>query len=80
MHEATRREFLATSLAVAASPDLNLGQPADLATLTVRQASERIRRREVSTVALTEACRKRIDAYNPTLNASVTVAREQQAP
>jgi aspartyl-tRNA(Asn)/glutamyl-tRNA(Gln) amidotransferase subunit A len=77
MHHTTRREFLATSLAVAASPAVVLTERADLATLTVRQASELIRRREVSAMELTEACLTRIDTYNPALNAFVTVAREQ---
>ena len=73
----TRREFLLTGLAVAASPSFVGAQAGDLATLTVKQASDLIRRRDVSALELTEACLRRIDAYNPSLNAFVTVAREQ---
>ena len=88
MYEPTRREFLLTGVAVAASPVFVLGQApstrsarsgqaGELATLTVKQASDLIRRRDVSALELTEACLRRIDAYNPSLNAFVTVPREQ---
>jgi aspartyl-tRNA(Asn)/glutamyl-tRNA(Gln) amidotransferase subunit A len=77
MYEPTRREFLLTGVAVMASPSFAGGQARDLATLTVKQASDMIRRRDVSALELTEACLRRIDAYNPSLNAFVTVAREQ---
>jgi aspartyl-tRNA(Asn)/glutamyl-tRNA(Gln) amidotransferase subunit A len=77
MYEPTRREFLLTGLAVTASPSFVGGQAGDLATLTVKQASDLIRRRDVSALELTEACLRRIDAHNPSLNAFVTVAREQ---
>jgi aspartyl-tRNA(Asn)/glutamyl-tRNA(Gln) amidotransferase subunit A len=74
----TRREFLVAGLAVAASAAVPAsGQPSDLAMLTLRQAVDLVRRRKVSAVELTEACLRRIDAYNPILNAFVTVAREQ---
>src|SRR5687767_8721459 len=74
----TRREFLVAGLAVAACAAVPAsGQSSDLATLTLRQAVDLVRRRKVSAVELTEACLRRIDAYNPTLNAFVTVAREQ---
>ena len=74
----TRREFLVAGLAVAACAAVPAsGQWSDLATLTLRQAVDLVRRRKVSAVELTEACLRRIDAYNPTLNAFVTVAREQ---
>ena len=36
-----------------------------------------IRRREVSPVELTEACLKRIETYNPSLNAFITTMRDQ---
>jgi aspartyl-tRNA(Asn)/glutamyl-tRNA(Gln) amidotransferase subunit A len=73
----TRREFLAAGFVAAAFPLRTLADSKDLATLTLKQASDLIRRREVSALELTEACLKRIDAYNPALNAFVTVAREQ---
>jgi aspartyl-tRNA(Asn)/glutamyl-tRNA(Gln) amidotransferase subunit A len=77
MYEPTRREFLLTALAAAAAPAVLVGQGTDLATLTIRQASDLIRRRDISALELTEACLRRIDEYNPVLNAFVTVAREQ---
>jgi aspartyl-tRNA(Asn)/glutamyl-tRNA(Gln) amidotransferase subunit A len=49
----------------------------DLATLTLKEASDLIRRRQISPVELTEACLKRIDAHNPALNAFVAIDREQ---
>jgi aspartyl-tRNA(Asn)/glutamyl-tRNA(Gln) amidotransferase subunit A len=66
-----------TGLAAAAStmPAFAAGQ--DLAALTLRQASDLVRRREVSPVELTEACLKRIDSYNRSLNAFITVTRDQ---
>jgi aspartyl-tRNA(Asn)/glutamyl-tRNA(Gln) amidotransferase subunit A len=66
-----------TGLGAVAAAVPAVGQSPDLATLTLRQASDLIRRRTVSAVELTVACMKRIDAYNPSLNAFVTVAREQ---
>jgi Asp-tRNA(Asn)/Glu-tRNA(Gln) amidotransferase A subunit family amidase len=49
----------------------------DRATLTLRQAGDLIRRREVSPVELVEACLSRIDAYDRMLNAYITVTRDQ---
>jgi aspartyl-tRNA(Asn)/glutamyl-tRNA(Gln) amidotransferase subunit A len=77
MFDPTRRQFLLTGLAAAASTLPVVAQSRDLATLTLKQASDLIRRRDVSAVELTEACLKRIDSFNPTLNAFVTVVREQ---
>ena len=54
-----------TGLGAVAAAVPVFGQPQDLATLTLKQASDLIRRRTVSAVELTSACMKRIDAYNP---------------
>src|SRR5262245_54000752 len=73
----SRREFLAAGAGSAASftwPAFAASQ--DLAVLTLKQASDLIRRREASPVDLTQACLKRIDQYNPALNAFITIARE----
>jgi aspartyl-tRNA(Asn)/glutamyl-tRNA(Gln) amidotransferase subunit A len=70
----TRREFLVAGLGAVASP--LQAQTTDVATLTVKEASDLIRRRRISPVELTEACLKRIDAYNPALNAFVAIDRE----
>jgi aspartyl-tRNA(Asn)/glutamyl-tRNA(Gln) amidotransferase subunit A len=70
------------SLALAASTSSASVSPAfavqqDLAALTLKQAGELIRRREVSPVELAEACLNRIDAYDRRLNAYITVVRDQ---
>jgi aspartyl-tRNA(Asn)/glutamyl-tRNA(Gln) amidotransferase subunit A len=77
MLEHSRREFLKASLAAAASTLPVLGAADDLGASTLKQASDLIRRREVSPIELTEACLKRIDTYNPSLNAFITITRDQ---
>src|SRR5262245_28718013 len=77
MSQHTRREFLKAGLAAAASTLPAFGASEDLGTLTIKQASDRIRRREISPVELTDACLKRMDAYNSSLNAFITITREQ---
>ena len=52
-------------------------QPRDLATLTLKQASELLRRRDVSSVELTEACLARIERHDRAINAFITITREQ---
>ena len=54
-----------------------LADSGDLAGLTLKQASELLRRKAASPVDLTRACLKRIETYNPTLNAFITVTGEQ---
>jgi len=49
----------------------------DLASLTLKQASDRIQSKKVSPVELTEACLDRIKTYNPKINAWITVMREK---
>jgi aspartyl-tRNA(Asn)/glutamyl-tRNA(Gln) amidotransferase subunit A len=74
----SRREFLKSGLAAAAASSLPaFGAARDLGTLTLKEASELIRRRDVSALELTEACLKRVDAYNPSLNAFITITRDQ---
>jgi Asp-tRNA(Asn)/Glu-tRNA(Gln) amidotransferase A subunit family amidase len=55
--------------------------PTDLAFTPIRELLDRMRRGDVSPVALAEHCLARVDALNPTLNAFITVttdlAREQ---
>jgi len=76
----TRREFLLAAAAVAASPwpapGGAAGRSEELAALTLKGASELLRRRELSAVELMEAYLNRVDAVNPVLNAFVAVARE----
>jgi aspartyl-tRNA(Asn)/glutamyl-tRNA(Gln) amidotransferase subunit A len=85
MLEPTRREFLIAGLAAIHSTrnaaawrqSGSRGRPTDLATLTLQQASELLRRKETSPVELTEACLTRIERHNKTINAFITVARDQ---
>src|SRR5215472_16216719 len=73
----SRRTFLTTGVgAVAWAAKPTLGAPQDLTALTLRQASQLLRRKAVSPVELTQACLQRIERHNPVLNAFITVARE----
>jgi aspartyl-tRNA(Asn)/glutamyl-tRNA(Gln) amidotransferase subunit A len=85
MLEPTRREFLIAGLALS-TPFGRSGQSAvqsgqgrskELTTLTLKDASELLRRRTASSVDLTEACLTRIDRHDKALNAFITVTREQ---
>jgi aspartyl-tRNA(Asn)/glutamyl-tRNA(Gln) amidotransferase subunit A len=74
----SRREFIATSLVTAAWPAFPVsGASQDLATLTLKQASDLLRRRDASPVDLTQACLTRIDKFNKSINAFITVTRDQ---
>jgi aspartyl-tRNA(Asn)/glutamyl-tRNA(Gln) amidotransferase subunit A len=73
----SRREFVLTGLAAATYAALPVSaQSRDLATLTLKQASELVRRRDVSSVELTEACLARIERHDRAINAFITVTRE----
>src|SRR5437660_6938047 len=74
MPDLTRRAFSLTVVGALAAR----GQVSeDLSTLSLAEASARIRARSVSPVQLTEACLARIQTYNPKLNAFITVLRNQ---
>lgn len=75
----SRRSFLALTTMAAASMTLKpaSGESQDLAFLTLKEAAELIRRKTVSPIELTATCLKRIDAYNPELNAFITVTRDE---
>ena len=45
--------------------------------MTLKQAAEMLRARSVSPVELTEACLRRIEKYNPSFNAFITVTKDQ---
>ena len=80
MAQFSRREFVVAGLAAAAGstlPPLAAQQRVDPTTLTLKQASDLVRSGEVSPVELTEACLRRIDTYDPSLNAFITVTRDQ---
>jgi len=77
MFRNTRREFLAMGIAGAAAAVFPvLGASRNPFSLTLRQASERIRRGELSPLALTEYYLDRIDVHDPQLNAYITVMGE----
>jgi aspartyl-tRNA(Asn)/glutamyl-tRNA(Gln) amidotransferase subunit A len=82
----SRREFVLTGLAAAAwstlpaSAEATVNKPGglqDLATLTLKDASALVRRKDVSPVELTEACLARIDRHDRLINSFITVTREQ---
>lgn len=70
----SRRTFLATS--AAACVPLR-AQTADPAGWTLAQAAAALRERSVRSTQLVEACLKRIEIYNPKLNAFITVLKTQ---
>ena len=75
----SRRSFLvgATIAAAGVALETAVGKTQELAFLTLKQASEALRRKTASPVDLTVACLKRIETYNPVLNAFITVMHDQ---
>ena len=74
--EHSRRELLAAAFAATVWRPAS-AQSQDLAALTIKKASELLWRKSVSPMDLTEACLKRIDQFNPAVNAYITVTRDQ---
>jgi aspartyl-tRNA(Asn)/glutamyl-tRNA(Gln) amidotransferase subunit A len=74
-----RRAFLVSGIGAAVGLALRpaFGQSQDVAGLTLKNASDLLKRKAASAVELTQACLNRIESYNPTLNAFITVTREQ---
>src|SRR5262245_16442635 len=76
-----RRSFLkagfATGLGVAIHTSRLCAASSDLTALTLQQVSEALRRRTTSAVELTDACLNRIGRLNPSLNAFITITRDQ---
>jgi aspartyl-tRNA(Asn)/glutamyl-tRNA(Gln) amidotransferase subunit A len=75
----SRRSFLVSATVASARVILEpaFGESQDLASLTLKEASELLRRKTASPVDLTQACLKRIEAYNPALNAFITVTKDE---
>ncbi len=75
----SRRSFLTTSIGAGLSWVLRpvSGAAPDLTGLTIRRASEMLRSKQTSPVELTEACLNRIEKYNASLNAFITITRDQ---
>ena len=76
--ELSRRRFLAASVGAATSARFAFSQaPQELTSLSLKEASDRIRSKRVSPVDLTEACLDSIKTWNPKVNAWITVMRER---
>ena len=78
----SRREFIQTSLGMAASLGVGATLQArpgadDIASFTISELSELIRTRKVSPVEVTLAMLQRIEKLNPILNAYINVTSEQ---
>ena len=86
MQNSSRRDFLAAGLGaavaagfgatVAARHALADGS-ADLAGLTLKQASAAIQSKKVTPAELTQACLDRIKTYNPKIDAWITIMRDK---
>jgi len=90
-HQITRRTFLSSSAILVGSSFLPFSldkntqkatqgtsiKPDDLEFASAVEASKAIRRGEISSVELTEHILKRIDKYNPSLNAIVTLLEDE---
>jgi len=73
----SRRSFLATGVGAAAwALTPAFAETQDLTTLTLKRAAELLRSKGASPVELTQACLKRIEKYNPAVNAFITVTGE----
>ena len=80
----SRRDFLALTGASVAALAMTETVPAqtqlpagELTSLTLKQAADLISSKKVTSLELTEACLARIDKYEPTLNAFITIAPEK---
>jgi len=69
-----RRSFLGAGLGAAAG--VAFGQSQDLASWSLKKAGELVRSKAASPVDLTRACLARIEKYQRTLNAFITVTGE----
>jgi aspartyl-tRNA(Asn)/glutamyl-tRNA(Gln) amidotransferase subunit A len=74
----SRRSFVVASTGAAIGLTLKATseESQDFALLTLKEASNLLRRKAASPVDLTQACLKRIETYNPALNAFITVTSD----
>jgi aspartyl-tRNA(Asn)/glutamyl-tRNA(Gln) amidotransferase subunit A len=72
-HMQSRRTFTASLFAA----PFTFALPADPADLTVSEAVALIQQRKLTPVELTQACFKRIEKFNPRLNAFITLLSDQ---
>lgn len=75
--EQTRRQFVRLGAGVSAQLAVSAEPENELTSLTISEASEKLKMRAISPVELTNACLRRIERLNPKLNAYITVAAEQ---
>ena len=64
------------SLSAQGQPGATQATSGELTRLSIREASELLRKKKVSPVELTKECLARIERYNPALNAFITVTAE----
>jgi aspartyl-tRNA(Asn)/glutamyl-tRNA(Gln) amidotransferase subunit A len=69
----SRRSLLATA---ALAPLRAHSAKTDLAYLTIAEASAALRSRRISPVELTQACLERVERYQPSINAFITVRKD----
>ena len=74
MHDLSRRAF---TLSVVGALAARAASEPDPSSMSLAEASARIRARSLTPTQLTEACLARIHIYNPKLNAFITVLRDQ---
>src|SRR4051812_47448265 len=79
----TRRNFLLTAATAAAGLAFKpafaaaTSAPSDVTSLSLKEASDLLRRKAASPVDLTRACLQRIERTQATLNAFITITGEQ---
>ena len=72
----SRRSFVATAIGATLAVGASFGDPQDLTRLTLKKAAALLRSKATSPVELTQACLQRIQRYNPSVNAYITVTGE----
>ena len=68
---------MSAGLAVGLALKPSLAEAQDVTDLTLKKASALLRSKSVSPPELTEACLKRIEKYNPSLNAFITITADE---
>src|SRR5712691_10323593 len=74
--DVTRRSFIAMAAATVSTIAASEAGVTDVATWTIQEAADQLRKKRISPVELTTACLARIERLNPVLNAFITVTAE----
>ena len=77
MQSPSRRALLLAGIGAAAGAAGSAADSEDLTTFTLKKASELLRSKAVSPLELTQACLGRIQKYNPSVNAFISITAEQ---